>query len=171
MGILRYFTPDRMERDIYCYTAKFFASRGIDRVVFDIDNTVAACDSPVPSERAKQHLLSLKESGVDIMLVSNNSEERVRIFNEGLGFFAVADAHKPSASGLKRCLEQSRNSGGSALVGDQIFTDCLAARRAGISCFLVEPVKTAENAFFRFKRFWERPFIRRYKRLLKRGKL
>ena len=160
-----------MEKDIYCYPPSFFTERGIDRVVFDIDNTVAAYDCALPSKRASSYLLSFKDEGIDVMLLSNNKPQRVEIFNAGMGFYAVADAHKPSPKGIQRCLEQSSNKGRCAFVGDQIFTDCLAARRAGVYCFLVEPVQPVENLFFRFKRFCEKPFIRRYKRLLREGKI
>lgn len=169
MGFLRYFTPDRMEQDIYCYQPSFFKERGIRRIIFDIDNTIAAYDRPKPSEKALTYLVSLKESGIEAMLVSNNSAERVSVFNEGLGLFAIEDAHKPSPKGLLKCLEQGE--GKAAFVGDQIFTDCLAARRAGISCFLVEPIQPKENLFFKLKRLGEKPFRRRYKRLLRKGKI
>ncbi len=171
MGILRYFTPDRMEQDIYCYPPSFFKERGVGRVIFDIDNTIAAYDSPKPTEKALAYITALRECGIDVMLVSNNSPERVRIFNEGVGLFAVADAHKPSPKGLFTCLEQSSGGGGAAFVGDQIFTDCLAARRANMQCFLVEPIQPKENLFFKLKRLGEKPFRRRYKKLLKKGKI
>ncbi len=171
MGLLRYFTPDRMEQDIYCYPPSFFQARGIGRVIFDIDNTVAAYDRPKPTAEAIAYFTSLKQNGIDAMLVSNNSPERVRVFNEDLGLFAVADAHKPSPQGLRTCLAQSNGTGDAAFVGDQIFTDCLAARRAGIHCFLVEPIQPKENLFFKLKRLGEKPFRRRYKRLLKKGKI
>lgn len=171
MGILRLLTPDGLEQDIYCYPAEFFKSRGIDRVVFDIDNTVAAYDSPLPTERAIGYLMGLKGAGVDVMLVSNNSEERVSVFNADMGLYAVADAHKPSCAAIHRCLEQSANTGGCAFVGDQLFTDCVAARRAGISCFLVKPIQPVESAFFKLKRFFEKPFIRRFNRLKRKGKI
>ena len=171
MGILKYFTPDRMEKDIFCYPPSFFKERGIDRVVFDIDNTVAAYDRPLPTEKAKEYLFSLKAAEIDVMLVSNNQAERVNTFNADMGFFAVADAHKPSARGILECLSKSEKRGGCAFVGDQIFTDCLAARRAGISCFLVQPIQPVESLFFKFKRFLEKPFVKRYKRLVRKGKL
>lgn len=171
MGILKYFTPDRMEKDIFCYPSSFFKERGIDRVAFDIDNTIAAYDCPLPSDRARAYLLDLKAAGVDIMLVSNNNEKRVDVFNAEFGFFAVADAHKPSAKGIVKCFAQSKNKGGCAFVGDQIFTDCLAARRAGVSCFLVQPIQPVENLFFKFKRFCEKPFVRHYKKLVRKGKI
>jgi predicted HAD superfamily phosphohydrolase YqeG len=46
-------------------------------------------------------------------------------------------------------------------VGDQIFTDCIAAHRAGIRFAIVKPIQPVESKFFRIKRFFERPFVRK----------
>ena len=45
-------------------------------------------------------------------------------------------------------------------MGDQIFTDCLAAHRAGIKFILVKPIQPKESFFFKVKRFCERPFVK-----------
>ncbi len=153
-----------MEKDVSAYTAQFFLDKGIDRVVFDIDNTIAPYDKPLPDENAISYIRTLQGAGIEVMLVSNNEKERVEVFNEGLGLFAVHKAGKPGTDGIKKCLGQSKNKGGAAFVGDQIFTDCLAARRAGLPCFLVEPIQPKETLFFKLKRIGEKPFIRRYKR-------
>lgn len=158
------FTPDRMAKDVSAYPAEFFLSRGIDRVVFDLDNTIAPYDKPTPDAKAKAYIASLKAAGIEVMLVSNNEKERVDIFNEELGLFAVSKAGKPRTEGIKKCLDSTKNRGGAAFVGDQIFTDCLAARRMGLPCFLVEPIQPKETLFFKLKRLGEKPFIRRYKR-------
>lgn len=170
MGFLHKFTPDRMERAVTDYTAEFFTKRGIDRVIFDLDNTIAPYDKPLPDERAKAYIASLQAAGIEVMLVSNNEEERVRVFNESLGLFAVHKAGKPRTDGINKCLAQSKNRGKAAFVGDQIFTDCLAARRAGLPCFLVEPIQPKETLFFKLKRIGEKPFIRRYKRKVAKNK-
>ena len=47
-------------------------------------------------------------------------------------------------------------------VGDQIFTDCLAAHRAGIDCCLVRPIKAESSTFFKLKRFLEKPFLKTF---------
>ena len=164
MSWLDKFTPDRMEKRVADYTAAFFLEQGIDRVIFDLDNTIAPYDKPLPDDGARTYIASLRAAGIEVMLVSNNDEERVRIFNESLGLFAVHKAGKPGVEGINKCLAQSKNKGRAAFVGDQIFTDCLAARRAGLPCFLVEPIQPKETLFFKLKRIGEKPFIRRYKR-------
>ena len=145
-----------MEKDISAYPAEFFTKKGIDRVVFDIDNTIAPYDKPSPDERAISYIRSLQAAGIEVMLVSNNEKERVEIFNKDLGLFAVHKAGKPGIKGIEACLAQSKNKGKAAFVGDQIFTDTWGANRLGITTILVEPIKSIENPFFYPKRFLEK---------------
>ena len=77
----------------------------------------------------------------------------------------VADAQKPSPRGVHRCIEAFGLPPEQVLfVGDQIFTDCLAAHRAGVDCYLVKPIKSKETFFFRLKRAFEKPFLSIYRR-------
>jgi predicted HAD superfamily phosphohydrolase YqeG len=49
-----------------------------------------------------------------------------------------------------------------ALIGDQIFTDLLAAKNAKIRMILVKPINTKiENNFFKVKRFLEKLVYKR----------
>ena len=53
----------------------------------------------------------------------------------------------------------------SAFLGDQIFTDVLSARNLGIKiALLVPPIKDKLTLFFRFKRWMEKPIIRKYQK-------
>lgn len=47
-----------------------------------------------------------------------------------------------------------------AVVGDQIFTDVLCARLAGVTSVLVDPIELETFPFFRFKRALERLILR-----------
>ena len=47
-------------------------------------------------------------------------------------------------------------------MGDQIFTDVLAARLAGIRVALVPPIKDKTDVLTRTKRLLERPIMKRY---------
>ena len=53
-----------------------------------------------------------------------------------------------------------------AIIGDQVFTDVLAGRNAGLVCaLLVKPIKDKTNLFFRTKRLMEVPILKKYRRL------
>ena len=81
----------------------------------------------------------------------------------GFGFLALADSHKPLTGGLERVMKEfGVKKKEFLMVGDQLLTDCLCARLAGVSVVTVPPIQPVENRFFRFKRKIEKPFIRAY---------
>ena len=103
-------------------------------------------------------------------LVSNNKPERVTTFNASLGLPAYADCGKPSRKHLRRALDGlGVPASEAAVLGDQIFTDCLSARRMGMKAFIVPPIRDKRTLFFRFKRALEKPVLRAYDRRARRA--
>ena len=47
-------------------------------------------------------------------------------------------------------------------LGDQLLTDTLAVHRLGLISIIVPPIKDKRTPFFRFKRWLEKPFIKKY---------
>ena len=147
--------------DVYALSPELLEELGVKGIVFDIDNTVAPYEVESPTEAMKEYFSVLKNAGIKLAFVSNNKGNRVVKFNESLGFFYVCKAGKPSPKGIERCIEHFELPKESVLsVGDQIFTDCLSSHRAGIRFAMVKPIQKQESAFFRFKRFMERPFVK-----------
>lgn len=158
-----YLIPDLMCETVFEIPFESFLEKGVKLVVFDIDNTLVPYDVAEPYEDLEKFLFSLKEKGVDLAFVSNNTPERVKIFNRSFGFFATPDAHKP----LRRALLPAIRHFGVLpsevlLVGDQLLTDVLTARSWGAFAVAVSPIKKVENRFFRLKRKIEVPFVRAY---------
>ena len=159
------FIPEHVTDNIYSITPFLLAAGGYRGVIFDLDNTVAPYERLRPDEATMNYFAALAKAGIQTALVSNNRRERIELFNEKLGVFTVADAQKPSPHGIRRCIEAFGLPSENVLfVGDQIFTDCLAAHRAGIDCYLVKPIKSKETIFFRLKRALEKPFLSVYRR-------
>ena len=157
---MRLFRPDMAFYDIYALTPEALSELGVRGIVFDIDNTIAPYEVEEPTEEMRSFFASLDAAGIKMAFVSNNKGNRVMKFNEGLGLFYVCKAGKPSPKGVSRCIEYFGLEKDEVIaVGDQIFTDCLAAHRAGIRFAMVKPIQKKENAFFRVKRFFERPFV------------
>ena len=50
-------------------------------------------------------------------------------------------------------------------LGDQLLTDTLAVHRLDMISIIVPPINDKKTLFFRFKRWLERPFMRRYRKL------
>ena len=163
--------PDMAFYDIYALIPDTLESLGVRGIVFDIDNTIVPYEIESPTQELREYFETLERSGIKMAFVSNNKGPRVMKFNEGLGLFYVCKAGKPSPKGVRRCIEHFGLERDEVLaVGDQIFTDCLAAHRAGIRFALVKPIQKKESAFFKFKRFFEKPFVRGLKWRGKKGR-
>ena len=50
-------------------------------------------------------------------------------------------------------------------LGDQLLTACLAAHRLGMVSIIVPPIKDRTSAFFRFKRWIEVPYVKKYRKI------
>ena len=126
----KYLIPDRIFNNIYEITPEFLTSRGIKAVALDIDNTLVTYDDPEPTERLLGWIDELHAAGITIGFISNNSKERVELFNRSLGYIAYPDAHKPLTGTMKHFLSETEfKKEEIAHVGDQIFTDVLGVDR------------------------------------------
>ena len=161
--------PDFYCDDIYGITPEFIKGKGIEAVILDIDNTLVPYEIAEPTEEVRAWLSSLTEVGIKIAFVSNNHAERVEKFNETLGFPAFPDSGKPFKKACRAAMDAlGSKPENTAIIGDQVFTDVLAGRNAGLAAaFLVKPIKDKRNLFFRTKRLLEVPVLKKYKRLHK----
>ena len=159
----RYFTADAFYQTIYYIPPDFFSEHGISAILSDIDNTLIPYEEEEPNEHIREWLDGLAARGIRVAVASNNHRPRVEKFNRTLGLFAVSNAAKPSRRAVKQVL---RHFGVKreqlCLIGDQVFTDVLAAKRAGCICILVEPIRDKRDLFTRLKRYFERPFKREF---------
>jgi HAD superfamily phosphatase (TIGR01668 family) len=143
------------------------SENNIDGLIFDIDNTLAPFDAPEPDETAAEFFARLKSMGFAICLLSNNSRGRVTRFNSALGLHAVFKAGKPGRRGVSDALAMMGTSAaGTALIGDQVFTDVLCGNRCGLFTILVKPVSGRDEFAVRLKRYPERLVLNAYARSL-----
>ena len=157
------FTPEYIFDKFDMVTADFLSSIGVKGIVLDVDNTLEPYENSKPGERVIAWYNSLRSFGIALSIVSNNSRERIDVFNEDLGLVAYSKAKKPFPKNVKRAMNaMGTKKENTILMGDQIFTDVLAAHNAGIRAILVPPIKDKTDPFTRFKRLLERPFIKKY---------
>lgn len=145
---------------------EFLTELGIRALLIDIDNTLAPYEQAEPDEAIIAWFEGLRAAGISASLISNNHPPRVELFNRSLGLDAYPDSHKPSGKVLKLAMKKMRgDEENTAVIGDQLLTDALAAHRLGLRAIIVPPIKDKTSLFFKFKRWLERPYIRRYKKL------
>ena len=131
---------------------------GIKFLMIDLDNTLAAYDEHIPSDDIIIWMDSIKKTGITPAIISNSSRiMRVCSFAESFDIMSVARAGKPSVFNMLHLMETSGfSTHESALIGDQIFTDVLAANRAGVRSIIIKPRKFT-NIFLKIRYFIEIP--------------
>lgn len=94
------------------------------------------------------------------MIVSNNrSGERVDEFCADLGIDYQGHTGKPSTRGLEAAMARvGADRAHTAMLGDKLLTDVLAARRAGVLSLMVEPVGGAVTAWQKVLHALQAPF-------------
>lgn len=163
----KYLIPDVFYDDIYQITPEYLKKEGIKALVLDIDNTLVTYDDPEPTESVLKWFKTMEDAGISIAFVSNNKPPRVERFNSKLGYFAQAKGGKPFGKHIRRAMaHMGVTKEETALVGDQLLTDIMAGKCAKLNkSLLVLPIKDKTTPFFRFKRWLEKPYIRKYKKL------
>lgn len=155
--------PDYMFGHYYEITPEFLDSIGIRALLIDIDNTLAPYEMPDPDDRIRAWFKALEAKGIQAALVSNNHAPRVERFNKTLGLLAYPDSGKPKRKTLEIAMRAMGVSHGeTAMLGDQLLTDCYAGKHIGLCTIIVPPIKDKTTLFFRTKRKLERPFIRAF---------
>jgi len=137
----------------------FLSEAGVRYLMLDLDNTLAAYSEHTPSEDILQWVMQIKASGITLAIISNSSRViRVADFAEAFDIGSVVRASKPSPIGLKHSMEEAGfEAAESAMAGDQIFTDTLAANRAGVLSLIVKP-RRFTNPFLFLRFLVELPF-------------
>lgn len=142
-------------------TPEFLQTAGARGIIVDLDNTLIPPHTPKPTAEALQWLEKLHMQGIPVVLLSNNRQERVSLFCEGLSLPFVHRGAKPLPLGFIRAARLLKLPHRQiAVVGDQVLTDVLGARFVGMLPLLVRPIVTETGRFFRIKREFERRVLK-----------
>ena len=146
-----------------CYaqlTPEYLKSRGITLLLSDLDFTLAAKSTRRPDQPLRDWIAALKAEGIQFMIVSNNrSGRRVTEFCADLGVPYQGHAQKPSTRGLEAAMARAgAQREHTAMLGDKLLTDMLAANRAGVLALMVEPVGGAGTAWQKVLHALQAPF-------------
>jgi HAD superfamily phosphatase (TIGR01668 family) len=151
--------PNYSFRSISDVSPDFLKLRGITLLLVDLDNTIAPYGTLEPTAEIAAWATAVKEAGIELFIVSNNhGSERVKSFADTFGIGYIMSANKPFSAGVKRAMAQlGKTEKETALAGDQIFTDVIAANSAGITSIIVVPIKII-NPLLNLRYWLEAPF-------------
>lgn len=152
--------PDRVVDRYADITPAYLQQQGITLLLSDLDFTLAAKATRQPDQPLRDWIAELKAAGIAFMIVSNNrSGTRVTEFCADLGVPYQGHAGKPSTRGLVAAMERAgADRTHTAMLGDKLLTDMLAANRAGVLALMVEPVGGAVTAWQKVLHALQAPF-------------
>lgn len=156
--------PDAWVASTYKIPFEKLYKKGYRGIIFDIDNTLVPHGAPA-DERAEALFKRLSEIGFQYALISNNKSGRVEMFNKNIHAYTICNAHKPSTENyLKAAVLMDVPTEKCLFIGDQLFTDILGARLAGIYSILVQPIHPKEEIQIVLKRKIEKIVLYFYKK-------
>ena len=162
--ILERFYPDVYLDSAYEIDYEGLYEQGYRGVIFDVDNTLVPHGAPADA-RSIALFERLRNIGYESMLLSNNKEPRVKMFNDKVHSRYIFKANKPSPTNYRRAMEEMGTTSGTTIfVGDQLFTDVWGAKKAGIKSYLVKPIHPKEEIQIVLKRYLEKIVLYFYKR-------
>lgn len=136
-------------------------------IVFDLDNTIMPYHIKKPTEKIREFMQSLKEKGLNPILMSNNHRKRISTIGKFLGIDYIYDAKKPFKDGYKKVFRKFPDllCENIICVGDQLITDVLGARRVDLDCILVRPILLSnEHWYTKINRMNERRIVNRMRK-------
>lgn len=137
MGFL---TPMRYVEDVTVVDLDEQRRAGKRALLLDRDNTIVPRDTKVVPDEVARWLGRARELGFALCFVSNNWARNVRPDADAFGAALVSRAAKPLPFALWHALRKLGVRRVEALLlGDQVFTDLLGGKLAGIDTVLVRP--------------------------------
>lgn len=160
--MLKRFYPDEEINSVYELNFQSLYDEGYRGVIFDIDNTLVPHGAPA-DEQAVALFNTLRDVGFQSMLLSNNKEPRVKMFNDKVNSRYIYKAAKPSVKNYQKAMKiMGTTVENTIFIGDQLFTDIWGAKKTGIRTYLVKPIHPKEEIQIVLKRYLEKIVLHFY---------
>jgi len=157
MNIFSAMKPDKVYNSVLDIPLEDIKAMGKTCLLLDFDNTLGIDRASEPGEYAFDCIKKIKESGLECCLVSNAKSGRSAGIAAALDIPCVTYAHKPRPDGVNRALKlMNKDKSDAVMIGDQIFTDVMAGRFAGVYTIMVEKFGKKEVWYIVLKRGLEK---------------
>ena len=159
------FKPKYIFNSVTDITPEFLNDNNIKALLLDVDNTLSVAHAnKTLREGVPEWLSDMREADISKMILSNAKKKRAARFADSVGLDVVGLAAKPLPFGYFRAAKRLKiKRKHIAIVGDQIFTDIMGGRLAGVKTVLVTDITPEDKTFFKIKRYFERIMLKRWK--------
>lgn len=161
--------PDYVYKSIYDIDLEQLYNDGIRVILTDMDNTLISYAEELPDEKLFEFKKNVEEFGFEFVLVSNSRKNRVDKFATAFNIKYQKFSTKPLKRGIKKAiktlLSKKYDKNEILLIGDQLMTDILGAKRCKIKAGLIFPIdKSTDIKSTRINRKMEQFFLNRIKK-------
>jgi HAD superfamily phosphatase (TIGR01668 family) len=161
----RYLRPTSFARRIHEVDVEALRRDGVRGIIMDLDNTLVGYRLAAPDAEVAEWIAQAIRSGLQVVIVTNNTTAWARQTAQDLNVPCIANARKPLLRGFAAGLQAlGTSSEETVVIGDQLFTDVLGAKRFGMKVILTEPIVAREQWWMRLTRFLERLVLYRVPR-------
>ncbi|MEJ9209969.1 YqeG family HAD IIIA-type phosphatase [Bacillus smithii] len=159
--MIKAFLPNEQVKSIFDIDPTALKKRGIKGIITDLDNTLVEWNRPSATPELEEWFNRMKKHGIQVTIVSNNNEDRVKAFAEPLNIPFIHKARKPMGKAFRKALKRMNISKEETVViGDQLLTDILGGNRGGFYTILVVPVAQTDGFWTRINRTIERRIMK-----------
>ncbi|MEN2765916.1 YqeG family HAD IIIA-type phosphatase [Ornithinibacillus xuwenensis] len=163
--MLTRFLPNEHVKNVFEIKPELLKNKGIKGIITDLDNTLVAWDVKNATPEVIEWFKQMRDNGIKVTIISNNKEERVKMFSEPLGSPFVFSARKPLTRAFKTAAKQmGLKKEEIVVIGDQLLTDVLGGNRAGFHTILVVPIVQTDEKITQFNRRIERKIMNYFRK-------
>lgn len=162
---MKIFKPTYLIKNTFDITVADLKKIGVKSVFSDLDNTLVAWNNKDSNQKLREWLSDLKNSGIQVVIISNNTNQRVARVADDLNVEYQAWSLKPLPRGIKSTIKKyNLQKNQVIMLGDQIMTDVIAANLSGVRSILVKPLVDDDGFQTVINRFFERIILKRLKK-------
>ncbi len=160
--MMKLFVPFALAKNIYEIDSSFFKKSDVDTIICDLDNTLDAYYQKEPSDKAIELINRLRSDGFRVIIISNNTKDRVSKYANKIGCDYIHSARKPLKYRSKNYFKKHNiDLTKTICIGDQVFTDVAYANRMGMRCILCDNLVEKDQFFTKFNKSLDKHFRKR----------
>lgn len=140
-------------------------------MVLDLDNTIVPWHTAELDAPTEAWLAGVRAAGMRLCLLTNNYGSQAKTVARRIDAALVGAAFKPLPASFRRAASAlGTPASACAVIGDQLFTDVLGGKLAGMKTILVKPISDRDFVTTKVLRAMERPVLRGLRRHAPRGR-
>ena len=161
---MKKFMPDMYQKSILDISYNKLKEKGIKLLLFDLDNTLIEKERKNPDEKIINKLNELKKD-FKVLIVSNTIKKpKIMEFYNACKIDYIMFSRKPLKFGFKKVKKLNlAKASETIMIGDQILTDILGAKRMGYFSALIDPIGTDDVSVTKINRKIENYILKKLK--------